>query len=399
DTPVPLRMALEATGEHEPVLLLQDRGVVAHGEEAAELVSLQRLAGVFRALAARAPGVLPLLEAEATGGADHVEPGGRGFTVCPLCGRILEFAPEEAGGKRSGRAKARSGKDKDPFGHGQGCINAGRPPRPLAITCSMKATTLRILVALPAEFDDESYRRWGFSLGYSLRAGFRHLYMLDGPELEFELEPMWILSGDDGRRKVGSLTFIDGAVGGSGFLERAARELHLVAARSLDHLDHQDCHSACYRCLKSYQNQRIHEFLSWPDIIPDLEELMAAPPEPLRADQVPVDDPGAWLEAYARGVGSPLELKFLELFERHGLKLHKQVPLSVSEGSPPISIADFVLEAKKVAIYIDGAAFHVGKRLRRDRAIREQLRSGPAGWKIVEYRARDLGRGQALVGS
>ena len=31
-----------------------------------------------------------------------------------------------------------------------------------------------------------------------------------------------------------------------------------------------------------------------------------------------VEDPGPWLEAYEAGVGSPLELKFLRLFEQHG---------------------------------------------------------------------------------
>jgi len=46
-------------------------------------------------------------------------------------------------------------------------------------------------------------------------------------------------------------TFLDPAVGGSGFLDRAAADLHLVARRTLEHLDHKDCETACYRCLKS----------------------------------------------------------------------------------------------------------------------------------------------------
>ena len=29
------------------------------------------------------------------------------------------------------------------------------------------------------------------SLGYGLRMGMRHLYMLDGPEIEFSLEGPW----------------------------------------------------------------------------------------------------------------------------------------------------------------------------------------------------------------
>jgi hypothetical protein len=50
-----------------------------------------------------------------------------------------------------------------------------------------------------------------------------------------------------------------------------------------------------------------------------------------------------------------------------------------------------------LAIYVDGAAFHVGARLRRDHIIRNRLREGLARWRVVELRAVDLRRGQALV--
>ena len=53
------------------------------------------------------------------------------------------------------------------------------------------ATTLRIEVHLPGDMEEGDYLRWGYSLGYALRTGMRGLYMLDGPEIEFALEPMW----------------------------------------------------------------------------------------------------------------------------------------------------------------------------------------------------------------
>ena len=62
--------------------------------------------------------------------------------------------------------------------------------------------------------------------------------MLDGPEIEFELEPFWEDRRNDDSRKLGALTFIDSAVGGSGFLDRCVDELHLVARRAIEHLDH-----------------------------------------------------------------------------------------------------------------------------------------------------------------
>ena len=54
--------------------------------------------------------------------------------------------------------------------------------------------------------------------------------------------------------------------------------------------------------------------------------------------------------------------------------------------------ADFVVAGTKVAIYVDGAAFHREKRFRRDRAIRKRLREDVAGWKVIEVGARDLPR-------
>ena len=58
--------------------------------------------------------------------------------------------------------------------------------------------------------------------------------------------------------------------------------------------------------------------------------------------------------------------------------------------------AGSVVGRSRVLLYVDGAAFHVGKRLRRDRLVRGRLREG--GWTVVELRAADLRRGGAVVG-
>jgi hypothetical protein len=107
--------------------------------------------------------------------------------------------------------------------------------------------------------------------------------------------------------------------------------------------------------------------------------------------------PTPWLEAFAAGVGAPLELGFLRLFEQHGFHPEKQAPVAPADGRPPISIADFAVPSRRLAIYVNGAAFHVGARLRRDRIIRNRLREGSARWNVVELRAADLARGGTLV--
>ena len=103
------------------------------------------------------------------------------------------------------------------------------------------------------------------------------------------------------------------------------------------------------------------------------------------------------LGVYEAGVGSLLELEFLRLFEKHGFHPQKQVPVAPTPGEPNISIADSTVPERRLAIYVDGAAFHLGQRLRRDRFIRDRLRSGDPPWRVEELRAADLGQGTALV--
>ena len=124
--------------------------------------------------------------------------------------------------------------------------------------------------------------------------------------------------------------------------------------------------------------------------MPDLETLSMAAPEALPLQHGDCDDPSPWLEAYDAGVGSPLELKFLRLFEKHGIEVEKQVPVSPDPGDRPISQADFMVRDKNILIYIDGAAFHTGSRLRRDRAIRQALTGGKCHWHVVEFSAKSL---------
>lgn len=318
----------------------------------------------------------------------------RGFPLCPVCGRMLKPEQPEKAKKKKGTKKPKKAGEDDRYGHAKTCDLLGQAPKPVAITSATDCTTLRLHVALPEQMSSSEFSRWGRSLGYALRTGMRQLYLLDGPEIEFELEQPWAETEGLTSWQHGALTFIDPAVGGSGFLERAAVEFHLVAAKALEHLQHEGCETACYRCLKSYQNQRFHAHLDWPSIVPDLKALAAAPPE---AVKVPTFDPAPWLAAYAEGVGSPLELAFLREFEKAGLEVEKQVAVSPSPEEPPISTADFVLTGSRVAIYIDSAAFHVGDRLRRDHFIRARLASGPMGWKVEALRAEDLKRIQEVI--
>lgn len=298
---------------------------------------------------------------------------------------------------KGGRKQPNSGKRDDPYGHADACERAGQPPTPLAIVASNPAEIVRLILTLPVGTKIEDVLSVGLSLGFALRSGMRHLYMLDGPEIEFALEGPWDVRDDNASHTRLALTFIDPSIGGTGYVRRIAEEFHLVAQHAIDHLNHPGCETACYRCLKSYQNQRYHEHLRWPLAMPYLEALAASAPVARRLELGDIDDPRPWLEAYAAGVGSPLELKFLRLFEAHGLHPEKQYAIPVTPGGRPITIADFAEPERRLAIYVDGAAFHRGATLRRDRWIRDKLRGSTPPWRVEELRASDLGNMAAIV--
>ena len=61
------------------------------------------------------------------------------------------------------------------------------------------------------------------------------------------------------------------------------------------------------------------------------------------------------------------------------------------------AIAEGLLPERRLAICIDGAAFNVGRNLRRDRFIRGRLRAASPPWTVEDLRAKDLAEGEALV--
>ena len=321
----------------------------------------------------------------------------KGYPLCPTCGRLL---PNPAVGvaNAGGRKNAKAGnKTADANGHSDTCPHRGGAALPLAISTAGRVEVLRLLVPVPFNSQEEQWTSWGLSLGYALMAGIQHYFMLGGNELDFELEGPWLCGDATSRFQQLSLAFIDPSLGGSGYLPRVAEAFDRVAKQTIKHLDHPNCETACYRCLKSYHNQRFHEDLVWPQTMPALEEIAHAPPQVRPRETGDIDDPRPWLEAYAAGVGSPLELKFLRLFEKHGFHPQKQVAMAPNDGEPPISVADFAVPERRLAIYIDGAAFHNGTRLRRDRFIRDRLLNGKPTWRVEELRATDLREGVRLV--
>jgi hypothetical protein len=321
----------------------------------------------------------------------------KGYLLCGSCGKILEHAQSEENTRGGRRQVRRPRANSDQFGHSPQCPRSGIAPQSIAIIARGGGEILRLLATIPEELSEIELKIWGLSLGYALRLGMIRYFALSDRDIDFELEGAWITKTRNVSYRQASLAFIDPNLGGSGYLARIAERFDVVARTAVEHLQHEDCESACYRCLKTYENQRYHDYLHWPRITEDLGGIATNVPEQRPLEIGDIDDPRPWLEAYNQGVGSPLELAFLQLFQQYGLPVEKQVPVSPSDTDAAISVADFAVPNARIAIYVDGAAFHIGQNLRRDIFIRNRLSNGSPPWRIVELRATDLGKGESLI--
>jgi hypothetical protein len=256
------------------------------------------------------------------------------YALCPDCGKLLDNPPPEPAKKKGSKLPAKVGEGPDPFNHLPKCPRRGQPVGRIALYAERRVETLRLLFPWPGKPDQaDRLASWAWSLGYSLLAGAQRRFALSPRDFEVLFEGTRQVPGADGGSFAqGILTFIDPNLGGSGYLERFAERLPDVAEAALHHLDHEDCEAACYRCLKSYDNQRHHDVLKWPLVVSTLEGLREEAPSAVALTKADLNDPRPWLEAFDAGVGSPLEYRCLMLLKVAGLNPLKQFPIAAGSG-------------------------------------------------------------------
>jgi replicative superfamily II helicase/very-short-patch-repair endonuclease len=313
------------------------------------------------------------------------------YRLCPDCGKLLTPAPAPEPSKKKGsKAPVRSGDGPDPFGHGANCPRKGQDVAAIALYSQRQVETLRLLFPWAGSVDqEERLQEWTWTLGYALLAGAERLFALSSRDFEVVYEGVRVVTGAGGEpTRQGILTFIDPNLGGSGYLERFAQRLADVAAGALHHLVHDGCESACYRCLKSYDNQRHHPYLKWPLVISTLEGLREETPTSVPLDAADLNDPRPWRAAFDAGVGSPLEHRCLQLLENAGFAPEKQFPILT--GGRLITIVDFAFPDQRLAIYVDGASIHLGEVMCRDRRIEHRLKEMEPPWSVLRLRRKDI---------
>lgn len=309
------------------------------------------------------------------------------YMICPQCGKTL--TPPEENKKKGNKAPKRNSKD-DPYNHAQNCPLRGQAGQFGAIYAEAKVETLRLILPWAGNEDEKlDLANWGITLGEALLVGAQRHFALSPDDLGVLWEGVHTLETNGKKIQQGVLTFIDSRLGGSGYLRKLVTELSGVAQQALKHLDHDNCETACYRCLKNYQNQRLHDRLRWPLVTSTLAGLAEENPQELPLTAADYSDPAPWKEAFGAGCASPLEHRFLKMMEGAGLSPQKQYPIADDSGKV-FTVADFAFPEKRIAIYVDGLAFHKGDRLRRDKAIETKITTSNHPWIIFRVNIKTL---------
>lgn len=267
---------------------------------------------------------------------DGRERGFEPFWLCPGCGDKVE----PPAGQKSKKKRER---------HNQFCSET---PQKVSIGHRAKADTLRLVVP-GIEQQGAAGVQWAWSLVYAI---------IQGTILEFELDEgdidgIVLTKRESGVESVLEILWVDTVVGGSGVLQDMADQFPQIASAALRHLEGHDCSSSCYRCLRTYNNQRQHNLLDWRVVLPWLKAVRNTAVVHGETRQPQTEGP-EWEEARREGCQSPPELYLLRAMRAAGLpEPTKQLQIADERGQI-ITIADFAYPDSNLLIYVDGLAFH-----------------------------------------
>ena len=306
-----------------------------------------------------------------------------GFRLCPRCGELRPDPRLHQEHNRRGQQNRDARADRDP--HDERC---GGVPANFVLGHQDNADTLRLIVPGIASLGDEGVS-WGWSLGSAVVQGAVRMFEIDEDDIGVRVLTRKL----DGHEEVLEIIWVDSTLGGSGILGEIARRFSDVARAAAQHLNGHDCPSSCYRCLRSYRNQRVHGLLNWRLIYP---QLQAVADESVRsvgqaAPNRPTTESPDWDEARRNGCGSPLEYQLLQAMRAAGLpEPEKQFPVEDRPGHA-MTVADFAYPNRSLLIYVDGLAFHSSLRMR-VHDTRQSNRLQTMGFRVLRFLGTRLTR-------
>lgn len=305
------------------------------------------------------------------------------FLLCPQCGEYRSVHRHADLAKSNNRSDPKASKDP----HSTKCKGEFKP---YALGHQMNAATLRLCIPSIESWGEGEAVAW--SLLYALLNGAVRAFDIDDADLDCQVLTKHI--ADDSNkpaRRVLDVLWTDRITGGSGILIELAEKLPVVAEAALKHLEGHECPSSCYRCLRSFRNQRVHGLLDWRLA---RQFLLSLSQEPVhRVGEVPPDEPipqqsgQEWEDARAVGLESPQELRLYNALLAEGSIPRPTIQHRVvrPDGSL-LTRADFAyLDCEpRLLIYVDGLAYHSDMKARvHDQRITNQLQT--MGFRVLRF--------------
>jgi hypothetical protein len=246
------------------------------------------------------------------------------------------------------------------------------------------------LVAAGLEHLGEEGVAWAWSFAYAIVEGASRVFEIDGEDLEPLVLTRRVEGEGESREAVMEIAWVDRTIGGSDILENVAARFPDVAAAAVRHLEGHDCAKACYRCLMTYRNQRVHRLLDWRLVWHHLEAAARETIEPRGEIRVSphVTEGPEWDEARREGCESPQELRLLRAIRAAGLLEPEKQYLVEDERGIPFVRADFAYpnrgQGRGLLIFVDGLKFH-SSMARRLHDARQTQRLQELGYSVLRF--------------
>ena len=187
--------------------------------------------------------------------------GTYGFNICPKCGRQLAFndtrhyypapVPPHRGARKGPKA-------------GYNCPNRKGEYNAVSLIHEFSSEVITLYVDLPdhldAPFLEPSGRAVWHSFGTLIKEAAARRLQIVPDEIQTGVRPLADLHG----RIQGETYIYDDVPGGAGYARAIYENLHEVLQAALasgQTCENPACDGACYHCLLSYSNQRIHHLL------------------------------------------------------------------------------------------------------------------------------------------